>query len=70
MSAYTLTVFHLEAPGPTEVLSLDGAVAVMQGLTRLLAKHPGCHRILVESGPTYLFSVDCGGATVALQDDA
>lgn len=65
MGAYTLTVLHLETSGPTEVISLDGAAAAMSGMTRLLAKHPGCHRIRVDSGPTHLFSVDCAGRTVA-----
>lgn len=65
MADYTLTVCHESESLPTETVRLSGSARILDTITALLKKHPGCHRIHVHAGGARLFSVDCGGNNVA-----
>ena len=60
-----MTVFHQGAVAPTERISASRAPEVFEAIKTLLARHPDCHRIRVESVAGLLFAVDCNGETVA-----
>jgi len=64
MNGYTLTVFAAGSPPPIEVINVSNAAAAMAAIPKLVESHPGCERIRVMAGATYLFSVDCTGATL------
>ena len=64
MSAYTLTVCHEGQTEATETVHFNSAPTAMDAIRGLLKKHPDCHRIRVHAGHTFLFAVDCAGATV------
>lgn len=65
MADFTLTVCHAGESLPTETVRLSGSAQVLDSITALLEKHPGCHRIHVHAGGARLFSVDRGGNNVA-----
>lgn len=67
MADYTLTVCHEGRPLPVETVRLTGSAQVLDTITALLKKHPGCHRIHVHAAAAHLFSVDCAGNNVADQ---
>jgi len=64
MMDYTLTVFETGRSLPIETVTVRLAADVMTAIPKLLADHPGCERIRVQAGATYLFSIDCTGATI------
>ncbi|WGM30702.1 hypothetical protein KKHFBJBL_00932 [Brevundimonas sp. NIBR11] len=64
MLGYRLLVFHKGSAGPTEAIEERRAAEVLDLIQSLLAKHPDCHRIRVESASGSLFAVDCNGDTV------
>jgi len=64
MIVYTLTVREAGSLLPIETVTLNSSTAAMAAIPVLLEKHPGCERIQVHAGGTYLFSVDCSGATL------
>lgn len=61
---YTLKVCHAGQPFPTETVRVTSSTAVIEAIPVLLAKHTDCHRIHVDAGSIYLFSVDCAGKSV------
>jgi hypothetical protein len=65
MADYTLTVCNEGESLPIETIRLTGWAQVLETITALLNKHPGCHRIHVNAGAGCLFSVDCAGNNVA-----
>ncbi|KQY89765.1 hypothetical protein [Brevundimonas sp. Root1423] len=65
MGDYTLTVCNEGESLPIETVRLTESVKVLDTITALLEKHPGCHRIHVNAGNARLFSVDCAGNNVA-----
>jgi len=64
MTVFMLTVYETGSLLPVETVTLNNAAATMAAIPELLAKHPGCERVKVHAGGTYLFSVDCTGATL------
>ncbi len=64
MLEYTLTVFAKGSALPIGSVSLPSATEAMAAIPKLLADHPGCERIRVQAGATYLFSVDCKGERI------
>ncbi|MBX7249343.1 MAG: hypothetical protein K1X35_09925 [Caulobacteraceae bacterium] len=64
MASYTLHVVYRGRAAPAETIEENAPQAVLETIPRLLQAHPDCHRIIVYSGPTHIFSVDCNGATV------
>lgn len=70
MGPYTLRVFHEGSPLPIETARASRAPEVLERIPELLKKHPGCHRIHVETVAGFLFMVDCNGETVLDDQDA
>jgi len=64
MIVYTLTVRETGSSLPIETVTFNSSAATMGAIPVLLERHPGCGRIQVHAGGTYLFSVDCSGATL------
>ena len=64
MTAYTLFVRNEGEAFPIETVRLANAQKVLDTISALLRKHPGCHRIHVHAGAARLFSVDCSGKNV------
>lgn len=65
MGDYTLTVWSEGADLPIDTVRLSESAMVLDAISALLEKHPGCHRIHVNAGTARLFSVDCAGNNVA-----
>ncbi|MBX9576431.1 MAG: hypothetical protein K2X07_12420 [Caulobacteraceae bacterium] len=65
MTSYVLKVFYEDEPRPRETLGEDRGSEVLAMIPRLLARHPGCHRVRVYLGDALLFAVDCNGMDVA-----
>ena len=61
---YRLEVFHSHSSTPTEVLLKVLAADAMEAVRDLLNRHQGCERIVVSSGGTQLFAVDCAGSRI------
>jgi len=64
MIVYKLTVFGVGSPATVESITLTSSTATIAAIPHLLAMYPGCERISVHAGDTYLFSVGCTGATL------
>lgn len=64
MGPYILMVFHEGNNAPTERVAASRASEVLDRIRSLLARHPDCHRIRVETTAGFLFAVDCNGETV------
>lgn len=65
MTSYVLKVFYEGDPHPRETLGKKRGGEVLATIPRLLARHPGCHRVRVYLGDALLFAVDCNGMDVA-----
>lgn len=65
MGDYTITVCREGDGRPIDTVRLTESAKVLDTITALLEKHPGCHRIHVHAGTSRLFSVDCEGNNVA-----
>ncbi len=60
---YVLEVYFAGDRYPRHVVRTQSAPDAMTRIPALLAEHHGCEKIVVYSGSTRLFSVDCKGNT-------
>ncbi len=58
---YTLEVFYPSHGSPHHVEEIPSAPEVLTRIADLLKEHDGCEKVVVSSGATRIFSVDCKG---------
>ena len=58
---YSLAIYFGDEIQPRHTESVSTAHAVLTRISALLREHSGCKRVVVLSGLTRLFAVDCKG---------
>jgi hypothetical protein len=58
---YSLHVHYADKRGPRVTHTLDRAADVLSRIADLLREHQGCEKIVILTGTTLMFAVDCNG---------
>lgn len=62
---YQIHVFHPGDSVPRFRIPVPEAHLVLTSIPTIFAEHPGCDRLSVMLGETWLFSVDCDNTRIA-----